>query len=309
MQLLIPFASLQDEACKHVVADLQLPHLAPLLASLQATLRCGSDEASLTPPHERALAAALGWQGADGCLPWAARSAAADGIADLGDAPCGLLTPAHWRVDAEGVSLADPESLALSEAESRALFDAVRPLFESESWRLRWGAPLRWYAIHESLRELPCASLDRAVGRGVDAWLAPAPGALRRLHSEAQMLLYRDPVNDAREARGLPAVNSLWLHGCGVAQAPLAAGPRIDSRLRGPALAADWAAWAEAWRALDAGPLADLLRAAQRGAAVALTLAGERCAQRFETGAAQPLWTRLARRLRPPQVAQVLEAL
>lgn len=45
--------------------------------------------------------------------------------------------------------------------------------------------------------------------------LAAADPALQRLHSEAQMLLYSHPFNDAREARGLPPVNGFWPHGAG----------------------------------------------------------------------------------------------
>jgi hypothetical protein len=65
-----------------------------------------------------------------------------------------------------------------------------------------------------------------------------------------------------------------------VAQAASGAAPTIDDRLRVPALADDWAAWASAWQTFDAGPLADL-RAAPAGPA-SLTLCGERSWARFE---------------------------
>ena len=65
-----------------------LEHLAPrqctaldhVLRHWHALPREAPDESTLTTPHERALAEALGWQGSDGCLPWAARSARQDGI-------------------------------------------------------------------------------------------------------------------------------------------------------------------------------------------------------------------------------------
>ena len=310
MHLLIPFASALSEACLHTVRDLQLPKLSRLLARLAPTVREGSDEYSLSPPHERALASALGLRGADGCLPWAARQAARDGI-DVGDAAWGLLTPAHWHLAADHVALVDPAELALDEAGSRALLQAVRGLFESEGWRIEWGAPLRWYAAHQTLRELPCAAIDRVIGRNVDVWMPPDPrvALVRRLQSEVQMLLYNEPVNDARAARGLPAVNSFWLSGCGVGQRDGAvADLHVDESLHPPALAEDWAAWAESWRALDAGPLAALLQRAERGETASLTLCGERHAQRLEA-APQALWARLTRGLRSPPVAPLLEAL
>jgi hypothetical protein len=55
----------------------------------------------------------------------------------------------------------------------------------------------------------------------------------------------------------------------------------VADALRTPALRDDGAAWASAWQALDAGPVADLLAACSGGEAVTLTLCGDRSAQRF----------------------------
>ena len=73
-------------------------------------------------------------------------------------------------------------------------------------------------------------------------------------------------------------------------------------------LAQDWAAWAEAWQALDAHAFPPLLAAAQRGVPVALTLCGERSAQRFENRP-RSLWRRLASRWQAPLPHTVLETL
>ena len=138
------------------------------------------------------------------------------------------------------MQLVDPAELELDDAQSRALFDAVRPLFDGLGWLSHWGAPLRWYAAHASLAELPSASLDRVIGRAIDPWLpARAAGAaVRRLQAEAQMLLYTHPINDEREARGALPVNSFWLSGTGRTQP---SGARetllVDERLRAPCLA------------------------------------------------------------------------
>jgi hypothetical protein len=40
-----------------------------------------------------------------------------------------------------------------------------------------------------------------------------------KLQNEVQMAWFEHPVNEAREARGLPAVNSIWFHAQGTAQA------------------------------------------------------------------------------------------
>jgi hypothetical protein len=309
MHLLVPFAAPLAEDGLVVLKSLALPGLAALLARLPPQARDEGDEWCQSPPHERAFAAALGWRGAAGALPFAARLARADGV-DVGDLAWGLMTPAHWLLGTEQVSLLDPSQLALDEADSRALFDAVAPLFTGEGFLARWGAPLRWYVAHESLAGLPCAALDRVVGRNVDAWLGSDKAArrVRRLQSEVQMLLHTHPLNARREAQGLRPVNSFWLSGCGVAQPEAGPAPQVDERLRGPALAGDWAAWAQAWLALDAEVLRGLAERAATGEAVRLTLCGERTAATFGPPAGG-WWAGLRTRWQAPVPAALLRGL
>jgi hypothetical protein len=311
MHLVIAFASVLSESGRQAMQGLALPHLEALLArSITADVDAG-DEYSLSPPHERALARALGLEGADGALPWAARQAAARGIA-TGDLAWGLVTPVHCRVGTSEISLVDPAALALDAADSRALLDALSPLFEAEGFALLYGAPLEWYAAHASLGRLPCASLDRVIGRRIDPWIAPLERArhVRRLQNEVQMLLHAHPVNAAREARGLLPVNSFWLSGCGVHQRGHESDAvQLETSLRGPALAEDWGAWLAAWRALDAGTLAQA-RQGTPSEALTVTLCGERNAQRLATPA-QPsgLFARLTQRWRSQAPLPLLEAL
>lgn len=300
MHLLIPFASALPDAAAAVLREIRLPNLSQLLVRLDLAARDDADEHSLSPPHERAIAAAAGWHGADGCLPFAAQAAERDGI-QIGDAAWGLVTPSHWHVGRTHVTLADPAALALTESESRAAFEAVRTLFESEGFRIERGAASRWYIAHESLNDLPCASLDRVIGHNVEGWMrgsdarSDALKRLRRLQSEWQMLLYPHLLNEARESAGGLSLNSFWLSGCGRRQPDADHVVMVDDRLRAPALAEDWTAWGDAWQALDASVLPALLDAAGNGTAAALTLCGERGAHRFEA-APRSLWRRLGER-------------
>lgn len=282
MHLLIPCAGTLSEAGRAATRSLALPGLSRLLARSQRPQRNPGDEYSRTPAHERALATAIGWEGRDGCWPWAAQQAMTDGI-DVGDLAWGLLTPVHQHAGSEQVSLLDPAELQLDETASRALLDTVRDLFESEGFAVAWGAPLRWYIAHPMLDDLATASLDRVIGRNVDTWLPDQPQArlLRRLQMEVQMTMHTCALNEEREARGLLPVNATWLSGCGVLQAARRPSPRVDDRLREPALNEDWAAWQAAWQALDAGPITDLLRQLEQGEPIALTLCGERHADLF----------------------------
>ena len=318
MHLLVPFASDDSEACRHVLRDLALPNLTRLLARLEPAGRDEGPADSFSPPHERALAAARGWPPGDGILPFAAEAARRDGVA-VGDLPWGLVTPAHWLLGRDHATMLDPAALGLGEAESRELFDAVRGLFESDGFAAAWGAPCRWYVGHAGLEGFPTASLDRVIGRNVDRWLgetrSPIGRRIRRLQSEAQLVLHAHPVNEAREARGEPVVNSFWLSGCGRARPAVdaaaeptavdaAAEPSIDWALRAPLLSGDWAAWAEAWHRLDA----DAIARAGGDATATLTLCGERNAARFETRP-RNLVQRLHRRWHAAEAHVLLETL
>ncbi len=292
MHLLIPFAASSSAACQQALEHLSLPNLEKLLARLALSGTDEADASSLTPPHERARAHALGLCAPDGQVPWAARQALQTGLAP--QLPAGAawawITPCHWNVHADYIVMDNPQALALQASESQVLLDAMRPYFEEDGISLHYAAPTQWLACGEVFRELATASLDRVVGSDIDAWLPKAAQAapLRRLQNEMQMLLYTHPANDERSERGLMPVNSFWVSGAGAlpsSWSEAAQGePVLPDTLREAALAGDWAAWSQAWQALDASACATLLRALQAGHSVRLTLCGERSALTFERG-------------------------
>ncbi|QPF72976.1 hypothetical protein G8A07_08575 [Roseateles sp. DAIF2] len=297
MHLMISHASTLGEACAQAQQTLALPRLAALLGLLAPAGQQGSDEYALQTPQEQAQAALWGWPAESAALPLAAAQAEADGIATEGRC-WALLSPLHMSVGSDQVTALNPDALALDEAESRDFFESLAWLFPAdEGWHRAWGAPTRWYVAHEDLAGLACASLERVINRNVDPWM-PEARRLRTLQNELQMALHRHPLGEAREARGALALNSVWISGAGRAL-PRAVTPelRLDERLREPLLAEDWTAWAEAWVALDAGPVAELLARAQAGEDVGLTLCGERLARRYRprpAGGLTRLWQRIA---------------
>ena len=77
-----------------------------------------------------------------------------------------------------------------------------------DEWLLRSEEPLQVQTVTpEFAAANPHAEI---LPRGRDA------GALRRLMTEMQMLLHEHPVNTQRQARGLPAINAIWIHGEGI---------------------------------------------------------------------------------------------
>ncbi|CAN5130639.1 hypothetical protein BH11PSE10_BH11PSE10_10450 [soil metagenome] len=295
MHLLIPHASALGDACAHTLGDAALPNLAALLGLMKPGMPpIGSDEYSACTPAEQALAALRGGSANQPAIAaWKAQAAGLDGR--LGWA---LLTPIHLAVGSDQISAHNPADLQLDAAASQALFAALSELWPTaEGWHAHWLSPTEWLIAHESLAGLRSASLDRVIARSVDAWM-PEARRMRTLQNEAQMLLHHHPLNDAREALGLQPVNSVWISGSGSELGhALPAEVLIDERLRAPLLAGDWAAWAEAWAALDAGPVAAALARAQADQPVSITLCGERLAQTFSMpprGGLTRLWQRLA---------------
>ena len=183
--LLIPYAASRAPGAQEALKGLALPHLDRLLARLSTADASPGEETSLTPPHERALAQALGLGTEDGLIPWAA-----------------------WH-------------------------------------RLQQGQPP-----------------GEAPGNAAWAFITPC-----------QWQVTTDHIT-----------------------------------LRAPALREDWRAWASAWTALDAGPVAELLRQAEQGQPVRLTLSGEHSAQTFHT-APLGLVQRIQRFLRPQRFMDVREQL
>lgn len=288
MHLIVAFAGAGWEGARHALRDLRLPTLAGVVSRWRAEPPDTASETSLTPPHERALGRALGLQAEDGCWPLAALEAARLGLPGAGQA-WAWLSPAHWQLGTDQVSMADPAELGLEEAQSRAFLQTLRPSLEEAGIAVHYAAPSRWLASHPCFEAVPCASVDRVAGRNVDPWLPADPRArvLRRLQSEAQMLWHGHPLNEAREARGEAAVNSVWWSGSGrAAGVSWPEGLVVDDRLRAPALAADAPGWAGALQALDAQGLRGLLEAAARGDPAALTLCGERAAVTLRPAAA-----------------------
>jgi hypothetical protein len=326
-QLLLPFAACSAEAwlpaMKALPAD-STRNMALLLKGMKSVHTDEADAHTLSPPQERALALALGLADsgtADGLIPWAARDAALH-MPDAGGKAWAWITPCHWAMGREHATLTDPAALGLQKDESRAVLAAMQPYFIDDGITLHYVpalGPARWLAEGELFRQLPTASLDRVLGRNVDPWLPKQdkndPNSTARkmklLQNEMQMLLYTHALNDERAARRQLPVNSFWLSGTGALDfLPLPPGEQVTvpRSLAQAVFADDWAAYAQAWAALDANEVAALLARQRAGETVRLTLCGERGATTFETSH-QGFFAKIASSLAPTPLLAVLERL
>jgi len=161
-----------------------------------------------------------------GDLPHAALSAIGSGI-EPRDAIWLHADPVHLHAQRTELVLVDAARLELDASESRALVDALNVHFAQDALRLHHLSPSQWIVQSETAVRMRTVALSVAAGRNVDPLLPRGEDALlwHRRGNEAQMLLHAHPVNAAREARGAPAINSVWWWGVG--RAPICA-PAFD---------------------------------------------------------------------------------
>jgi len=314
MHFIIPAAAPSGPSCQSALAGLKLPNLVTLLRTLTPVATLQGQDDDLSPLSERVMSQNAF---ADGLIPWAALRAA-DLPHAAPHAAWGLITPCHLVVHADHIAMRDPAELDLEDAESRALLQSMAPYFQEDGLQLHYVQADIWLVQGEALRRLPTASLERVRGQTIDPWMPGTEAArmLRRLQNEMQMLLYTDPVNDARAARGAPRVNSFWLSGTG----DLPAGPSpflqatVLGTLQTAALRDDGAAWAHAWQMLDSGPLAQWVQSLSKhptatgSPGLSLSLCGQHGARTWRQ---QPrsLLHRLVTRLRGAPLTALLKDL
>ncbi|MDB5808392.1 MAG: 2,3-bisphosphoglycerate-independent phosphoglycerate mutase, partial [Betaproteobacteria bacterium] len=104
-----------------------------------------------------------------------------------------------------------------SAGEVDELLTAFNEHFRADGIEVCAPTPLRWYLRAKSVPALVTVPLTQALNRSVRHHLPDDADALawHRVANEAQMILHTHPVNAAREARGGPVANSLWLWGGG----------------------------------------------------------------------------------------------
>jgi hypothetical protein len=123
--------------------------------------------------------------------------------------------PVHLRPTQHDLLLAD--SGDVSQREASELIETLNSHFAHEG--LRWHAPhpRRWYVTGLSCVDIATTPTSVAMARRIDPLLPRGPNA-RQWHSrfnEVQMLLHEHPVNQVRESRGEPIINSVWFWGVG----------------------------------------------------------------------------------------------
>ncbi|MFM0277981.1 regulator [Paraburkholderia sediminicola] len=238
LHLLLPFALPAAADASTALHDIQSPALDRLIARATLVERVVGEDFQRTLPHERWVARQFGAlpSGAAAAdeAPLAPYMLRADG-GEPGSATWACVQPVHVRIAHDHLVLIDPASLELSDDEASVLLAVARPLIEELGVRIEAPKPARWYLSGDGFGTLAGASPLRASGRNIEIWLPHEAHSGERsrtwmkLQNEVQMAWFEHPVNEAREARGLPAVNSIWFHAQGAAQSVTSPFARVFS--------------------------------------------------------------------------------
>ena len=248
LDFLVPSALVDAALAADLLRDQSLPALSRVLA------RAGKPEDIVLAEH----APLTPWQAwVFGARPVADTNsninlaelwAMACGIAPLSHGRRWVAEPAHFVIARDHLRLDDPHGLGITIAEARALAEAIEPVFCESGWHLDPIEPAtltHWLLRRDDHLDLSGAAIERAIGDNVARWQPRAHGASggdgyaaddaalawRRCSNEIQMLWFGHPINEAREERGQPAINTLWLSGNGAPPAPLPHYCAVDSGL------------------------------------------------------------------------------
>lgn len=151
--------------------------------------------------------------------PWAAVSRLVDSPKDASLNAWMRADPVSLIMDVGSARLtAYGDNLQLTPAEAEPLLAPMRTLFGDAGLPVDAPTPSRWYLKAPKGTPLPEISHPAdMMGADIFEYMPEGKDMVRwrRLVSEAQMLLHQNPINQARQAKGLPVVNSLWFHGGG----------------------------------------------------------------------------------------------
>lgn len=235
--------------------------------------------------------------------------------------------PVHLHFAREHLLLADAGDLAITREEAGRLVEGLNETF-ADIGHFESATPERWYLRPLEAPKARFAPLADVVSRPVAMFLPEGEDGRywQRTINELQVWLHNHPVNQAREATGQRAINSLWLWGPGslparlpapaatvMADSPLARGlakvagltpqavlppakPDDDTlalveSLYRPALYMDLDQWREALVQLESDWFAPLLAAlkSRRLQRLCITVPGDRALLTLEV-AARDLW-------------------
>jgi hypothetical protein len=210
--------------CTLLVPDLLPPALrdtpAPRLRVPQLAALLARGNKAMLPPNEfdSWLCEAFG-VARQNDWPVAPLTLAEDG-GEPGDGFWLRCDPAYLYLQQHRMILSDAAGKPTA-AESAALVETLNAHFREDGLQFFAGRDGRWYLRGDAHAKVTTQPLSHAMHRDIDSLMPTGDDSRhwRRVMNEIQMLLHAHPLNAEREARGLPAFNSVWLWGGGTVPA------------------------------------------------------------------------------------------
>jgi hypothetical protein len=240
LTLMIPGALTPTALAAELGAALQAPTLGRIVARATPAGEWSASDEDPAPDDHWLAREVFGTQGRAPTAPyaWATLTGRRETSQEVWRAD-----PIHIALGRESLIVQSLHDTPLMEAEADQLLAAANELCANAQCELqRVGSD--WFMFSAQPWSLRPPPLTAMAGAPLPLPDSNSADALRwsRLHNAIQMRWHAHPINEAREARGLPIVNGLWLHGGGtwtpLSQMPW---PRVHSNrpdLRGAALAA-----------------------------------------------------------------------
>lgn len=131
-----------------------------------------------------------------------------------------IAEPVHLAVQSDGLVYSPIERLNANDAS--ALVATLNHHFAAEGLRFCLISPHRWLVVSDGPIDAQFVPAPYMPGASVfeNVPIGPHAKHFRRVMTEAQMLFHDHAVNQSRETRREPLVNSIWLWGEGVLPAP-----------------------------------------------------------------------------------------
>lgn len=136
-----------------------------------------------------------------------------------------LAEPVHLQLQRDRMVLMDAGNLDISAQEAGSLTAALNSHFAADGLSFFPTRPGSWHLRLAHPARLETHPLEAVIGRNIRYFLPAGAdgGNWHRILNEIQMLLHSHPVNQAREERGKPVINSIWPWGGGTLAGKLSA--------------------------------------------------------------------------------------
>ena len=167
-------------------------------------------------PLEALICKQFGFKNAE-ALPIAAICANVDSLV-VGSSYWLRADPVHFQMQRDCFSLSEPVPLQIKPEHTLQMLTSLNQHFSQDGLTFYSGKSGAWYVKSEAVQRVQMTLPSVAMDKNVHHFMPQGEDAAnwKAILNEVQMLLHDHPVNEAREAGGEVAVNSVWFSGGGV---------------------------------------------------------------------------------------------